>query len=210
MKNFLLEHYRQVNEHLRETDRKRNILLGLYIPTGGILTLLTFPDSPFMDVLNGSPVIFVSFVVVWIIMGIFVFYGITIFRRWHIEFRNVTIGIHRAFVNGDYDLFKAMRDIIRESDKFGDYYNLKGTQIVFPFLVLLNQVVLPLYACFHYWNGKGVFFFLSIAIILTICCVEYWFYRWYLKKEESRFKGNPAVSWCILPPKFPEGKRREK
>jgi len=56
-------------------------------------------------------------------------------------------------------------------------------------------------------TGRSIFF-LPIAIILIVC-VECWFYHWYLKKEESRFKDNPAVSWCMLPPMLPE-KRREK
>jgi hypothetical protein len=72
---FLIEQYHQCNEHLRESDKKRDLILGSYVTLS--LAIYTFsPQKPGSD----------NFIIVLLglaIVGILIGFLFTLYRGWH-------------------------------------------------------------------------------------------------------------------------------
>ncbi len=74
-KQLLVEQYRQCNEHLRESDRKRDVILGSYV-TLSVLVYTFAAQTPNSD--------YFRFVVVGLaLLGIVVGFLFTLYRGWH-------------------------------------------------------------------------------------------------------------------------------
>lgn len=185
MGDFLLEHYRQVNEHLRESDRKRNIFVGFYLVlVSSILGFTLRLDDHAVD-----PALKLSFLSILFGVGIIVAIYTGISRAWHCEYNNTAIAIHKCFLNGDLDLLKAARDW-KNSNEFGHYFNWKGTEFWIMFLVLfLLSVELVLVIQVGYPESllgklRILLYFLGFALPLGTGTHRY---RHYLDKREKQF-----------------------
>ena len=188
MKSFLLEHYTQVNEHLRESDRKRDVLLGSY-------STLSIAGLSICFSLEIMPAWRIGILTFLICLGFIVAITVTRFRGWHAEYINVLVAIHKSFKDGHCDLFKAAEDL-KSENKYA-YFPPKGVEFMMMMLVLLflsgEAVSLTYWVC----DLQKLYLnlLLSIGIILVIIIGGLWQYKVYLVKREKKF---PENSWCIL------------
>lgn len=191
LRDFLIEHYKQVNEHLRESDRNRNILLGIYL--GLVTGILSFCLS-----LNNQPLSVIMLGLLFI-LGVMIAIYTTIARAWHCEYTSAAMAIHRSFLDGDLDPFKTAKKL-KEAKKFGPYFNRRGTEfMVMVFLLIIISAELGLLiwqACAHLslwplWSR----ILLALAGFVLSLIFGYVKYKQFLYKRESEF---PEQSWCIL------------
>lgn len=71
-REFLLEVYRQVLEHQREADRKRDRLISIYVPSGSLLWFLIQLRFLQIPQLDRSSFLWVS--IGWLVISGIVFY----------------------------------------------------------------------------------------------------------------------------------------
>lgn len=191
-KDFLLEHYTQVNEHLRESDRSRNILLSVYSALiAGTLSFIYSTDK--LEYLPKS-----------VILGFLIAFGIGIAiytafaRAWHCEYTRVARAIHKSFLNADLQLYQAAKEIKKEEeDKQRHYFNTRGTEFIIFLLILLfvfTELVLVFYEGMP--NEDWPWLILrSMISSLLVFGVGIGLYGRYLDKKEAGFPDN---SWCII------------
>jgi len=190
-KDFLLEHYVQISEHLRESDRNRNILLAVY--SALIAGTLSFIYST--DKLDQLPkLVILGFL---IIFGIGIAFYTTFARAWHCEFNRVVKAIHKSFLNADLLLYKAAKEIKKEDeDKHRHYFNIRGTEFIIFVLILLfvfTELVLVIFEIMPEDSPWRIY--LSIISFLLVFGVGIVWYGRYLDKREAEF---PDDSWCII------------
>jgi hypothetical protein len=182
MKDFLLEHYKVVNERLTQSDRNRDVWVGAYL----VLTVgsLSFAFSSRNVSLEFATLGFLFF------FGIFVAIYVAIARAWHCEYTRVLIAIHRAFLDGDFDLSKAAREF-KQSKKFGRYFNIWGTEFM-AFLLTLLLLSFELVLIFLLaWNYLSLWPPLKVLSLVIVCVLPFLVgiikYKRYLNKRESEF-----------------------
>ncbi len=191
MKSFLLEHYTQVYENLRESDRKRDILLGTYFTLSVAGVSFWFgtqgtPDSLYYRI---------GILTFLICLGFIVAIIVTRFRGWHAEYANVAMAIHKCFIDGHCDLLKAAEDL--KSKNRHPYFSLIGVEFMMMVLTLLflsAEAVLLLSGVCNlqkYWLEL----LLDIGVFLVIMIGGLWQYKVYLVKREKKF---PQNSYYIL------------
>jgi hypothetical protein len=203
-KDFLLEHYSQVNQHLRETDRKRDTLFAIYLTVvTGALSFAYSANRP--DVQK------------FIILGFLILFGMgvacytTFARAWHCEYTRVAKAIHKSFLNGDLKLYKAAKAAKevrkQEEDRPNPwhYFNVAGMEFVMMALILLficSEVILLTQALMAKDSplllnpsSSLILICLSVLYIILVFGLGFYLYRCYLDKRESGF---PENSWCIL------------
>jgi len=190
-KDFLLEHYVQISEHLRESDRNRNILLAVY--SALIAGTLSFIYST--DKLDQLPkLVILGFLIVF---GIGIAFYTTFARAWHCEFNRVVKAIHKSFLNADLLLYKAAKEIKKEDeDKHRHYFNIRGTEFIIFVLILLfifTELVLVIFEIKPEDSPWRIY--LSIISFLLVFGVGIVWYGRYLDKREAEF---PEDSWCII------------
>jgi len=184
--NFLLKHYAQVNEHLRESDRKRDILLGTYftLSVAGVSFCFNIQDTP--DTLYYR----VGILTFLIFFGFIVAIIVKRFRGWHAEYVNVAMAIHKCFIDGHYDLFKAAKDV--KSEKKCPYFFKGGVEFMMMVLVLLflssEAISLAYWVCDLQKLYLNLLIYLGIFLVIMIggC----WRYKVYLVKREEKFPEN--------------------
>jgi MFS family permease len=190
-KDFLLGHYVQISEHLRESDRNRNILLAVY--SALIAGTLGFIYST--DKLDQLPkLVILGFLIVF---GIGIAFYTTFARAWHCEFNRVVKAIHKSFLNADLLLYKAAKEIKKEDeDKHRHYFNIRGTEFIIFVLILLfvfTELVLVIFEIRPEDSPWRIY--LSIISFLLVFGVGIVWYGRYLDKREAEF---PEDSWCII------------
>ncbi len=188
MKSFLLEHYTQVYENLRESDRKRDILLGTYFT-------LSVAGVSFCFAAQAEPYYRISILTFLICLGFIVAIIVTRFRGWHAEYANVAMAIHKCFVDGHCDLLKAAEDL--KSKNRHPYFSPIGVEFMMMVLTLLflsaEAVLLVSWVCNlqRHWLEL----LLAIGVFLVIMIGGLWRYKVYLVKREREF---PQNSYYIL------------
>ncbi len=191
MKDFLLEHYRQISEHLRESDRKRDVLLGSYLVLVGGGLGFVFSTAASQTLALG---IQVGFLILGILVAIFTGFA----RAWHCEYNRVTMAIHKAFLEEDFDLSKAAKQL-KEASKFGSYFNPRGTEFVIMMFVLvllsIQAVLLIIVQGYAHLSSLWSKVLLTIAAAIMPLLIGILWYKTYLRKRENE---SPQKSWCIL------------
>ncbi len=189
-KDFLLEHYRQVNEYLRESDRRRDVLLGSYLVliTGGLSFVISSTNQPLTLSIQAG----------LFFLGILVAIFTGIARAWHCEYNRVAMAIHKSFLEGDLNLFKAAEQL-KKSPKMGHYFNRKGTEFVMMMFVLIllsfQAALLTIAQGYPHFPSLWLKVILTLAAVILPVLIGIWWYKTYLRKRESEF---PQQSWCIL------------
>ncbi len=192
MESFLLQHYAQVNEHLRESDRKRDILLGSYLT----LSIAGLSICFSLEVVPAWKIGILTFL---ICLGFIVAVTVTRFRGWHAEYANVAMAIHKCFIDGHYNLLKAAKDL-KHKNKY-PYFSPGGVEFMMAMLVLVFLSVKAILLTYWVFDLLKLHLnlLLNIGIILVIILVIIgggrWRYKVYLVKREMQF---PENSWCIL------------
>ena len=183
---FLLEHYTQVNEHLREADRKRDILLGSYFS-------LSIAGLGFCLSVSQAEQYRIGILAFLICIGVIVSIIVTKFRGWHAEYANVAMAIHKCFLDGDdgnFDLLKAAKDV-KSQNKYHFFFR---TGVEFWMMVLTLLFLSAEAGLLVWWVCDSQKFWLklllTIVIILLICGVGIWRYKVYLVKREDEFPEN--------------------
>lgn len=196
-KDFLLEHYTQVNQHLRESDRNRNTLFGFYITlTVGMLGFAYSSFAHTTEYLHLKLIILVFL----ILFGIGVAVYTTFARAWHCEYTRVAIAIHKSFLNANLKLYKAAKEIRkREEDRPTPrhYFNMLGTESIMMVLLLLF-ISFESILLIHELGPDGLSSWpicLSIICFILVFGVGIYLYRHYLDKRENEF---PHDCWCIF------------
>jgi hypothetical protein len=191
---FLIECYKQVNEHLRESDRKRDVLVGAFIPL--VIGITAFiKDSDFFSK-------FVSLIGIFLV-SIPVVICITRYRGWHAEYVNAAIAINKYFLLKNTGSKKTLMEIaeeLKKDKKFYKYFSPGGVEFMMFILAILVAsfplILAHLTLCHHL--GASMFSPLSIIslafILLSFWGLSLYYYRSYLLRRESAF---PKSSWCI-------------
>lgn len=193
-KDFLLEHYTQVNEHLRESDRKRNILFAVYSTlVAGTLSFIYSAEE--LDPL--LKLVILGFLIAF---GLGIAFYETFARAWHCEYTRVARAIHNSFLNADLRLYKAAKEIKKEDDdRHRHYFNIRGTEfIIFVLILLFVSAELVLVFREIMPEDSPWLIYLSIRCIISLLLVfgvGIGCYGRYLDKREAEF---PENSWCII------------
>jgi len=198
MRDFLIEHYRQVNEHMRESDRKRDVLLSSYLllvgAVVGVIASLRF-----------DPWVLAAVILGLLLIGCIMAIIVSRFAAWHAEYVNVGIAIHKCFLEGDFDLSKAAQDVKKEGKC--PYFRKGGVEFMMMIFVLflLCIEVTGLVFLVWYWFGWPLWAKILVSLIGSIAIVVDWvagilLYRYSLHKREDGF---PEKSWLILEKKQP-------
>lgn len=88
-RRFTLELFRQANEHSRETDRKRNSLVGSYLAIVGI-GVGWLVNAWLADADSVTPVWLACFILgTLLLVGLPVLRAVTLYRGWHAYYGNV-------------------------------------------------------------------------------------------------------------------------
>lgn len=183
MKDFLLEHYRQVNERLTQSDRNRDVWVGAYLVL--MVGSLSFAYSRDIDFLKFAIPGFLFF------FGIVVTSYTTVARAWHCEYTRVLIAIHRSFLVGDFDLLKAAKEF-KQSSEFGHYFNVRGTEFMVFLLILLSLSLELALLLWQAWSCPSLWPLSIRASSLIVACATPFLigickYKQYLDKRESEF-----------------------
>jgi len=193
-KDFLLEHYSQVNQHLRECDRNRNIIFQVYFVI--FIGMLSFAYSTTTDWLR---IIVPGFLFVF---GLFIAYYVTYARAWHCEYTRVAKAIHKSFLNTDLCLYNAAKEIKEEEEKDRrGYVNRRGTEFIIAIVVWFS-IGVEIFLFFYETLLRPPHDSLSSqfpVIILLIAMVGFlgftiWWYKHHLDRRQDEFPD----SWCIL------------
>lgn len=207
MRDFLLEHYKIVNERLSQSDRNRDVWVGVY------LTLMLGGLSFFFS-LDSSDGLWLKFFILAFLLsfGVIVVIYVTIARGWHCEFSHAAIAISRAFLDEELDLLKTAKKF-KQSSEFTSYFNWRGTEFWIFMLVLSCLsfelfLLLQIWGCTSLWPLWGKVPFCTLSFLIGIPL-----YRWRLKKRESNF---PEKCYYSIPrrlgasPRQSSRKRRGK
>lgn len=191
-KDFLIEHYTQVNEHLRESDRNRNIWFAVYS------TLVAGTLSFIYSVEELDPLLKLAILGFLIAFGLGIAFYTTFARAWHCEYTRVVRAIHKSFLNADLRLYKAAKEIKKEEDdRHRHYFNIRGTEFIIMVLILLfvsTELVLFIFAVPPLEDSPWLMC-LSVISCLLVFGAVIGYYRRYLNKREAEF---PEDSWCII------------
>jgi len=223
-KEFLLENYRQVCESRRTVDRKRDILLSLYIPGGSLLGI--FSDGIFNYLRNSlstsssvwHPHIKLIVIFGWLIISGIVFWIITLYRRWHVEYDRIATAIHRSImIENSSDVYGIFEKLAQKSPKeskkigFGRYINPLGVEFWMAILALFIQVFVFLrFASVDSSNSS-----ISVLILIGVAIgfVEFIFLYWVpLSTRERRVQNEPqrALGWYLQGQTFTRRKNRRE
>jgi cytochrome bd-type quinol oxidase subunit 2 len=198
--SFYLEHYRQMNEGLRDSDRNRNIVVGFYVTltvavlglifsTGGLgqttesLTNETLqqPYDVLMKMVLGGFLFFTGITVAWYV---------TIARFWHCEQDRVAQAIHMMFTTGNLNLnLMETAKKVKERSKRG-CFNWTGTEfwvmVFVPFILWTNGVVV-LIAWLMPEKLWVMLTYSLIGLFILVFAAGILLYRCYLRRREKEF-----------------------
>lgn len=198
---LVLEVYRQANEHSRETDRKRNILVGSYLTIVGIgagwlvNAWLENPDS----VVTQSLVWFI--LVTLLIVGLPVLRAVTVYRAWHAYYGNICKAVQWSLAR-NLNLYEAACALIRDRSNRYEYFSPRGvefTMYVFVLVlwgILLGGLATAVLLLKHWFHLPLAAFTFAPALAITLG-FGIWCYRHHLLAEQKRF---PVDSWMIISP----------
>jgi len=186
MKDFLLEHYKVVNERLTQSDRNRDVWVGAYLVL--MVGSLGFAFYPSLTSSNSISSISLQFSVLGFlfVLGIFVAIYVAIARGWHCEFSHAAIGISKTFFDEELDLLKAARKF-KQSSEFTSYFNVRGTEF-WVFMLVLSCLAFELFLFLQIWSYTLL---RPLWWRVSFCALPFLFgiplYWWYLKKRASQF-----------------------
>lgn len=192
--DFLLEHYKQTSQNLRESDRNRNYFFWAYSAlTIGALSLIFSEPTNLTEV---KPAI-VGGLVILILFGIGVAFYVTFARVWHCEYSSIAKAIYDCFQKGSYNLYAAAKSVREEEiRKKIHYFHVAGTEFVVFILVLLfvtAHASLVGYLCFTKTSCRLA---CILSCVVLIFGAGIFLYRWYLYKKEKKF---PDKAWSVRP-----------
>lgn len=186
MRDFLLEHYKVINERLTHSDRNRDVWVGAYLVLmAGSLSFAFLNSSN--SILNGIS-IKLGVLVFLYGLGVIVAIYVAIARGWHCEFSHAAIAISRALLDEDPDLLETARKF-RKSSEFTHYVNIGGTEF-WVFALVLSCLAFELFLVVQTWS-----YALSWPVWCKVlsCASSFWIgiplYLWYLKRRENKFPG---------------------
>lgn len=179
---FYIEHYRQMNDALRYTERNTQVVAGWYLTlTAGILGFIFSTDT------TNSPTWWLYLFL--FVVGILVAWYVSRARYWHCEHTEVAKAIHRMFFNKDLELLKAAKQVVNSNKEMKwSFFNWRGAEFSIYVLVLLvtmlNGVVF-----LKSWSVTGKWWILLILCAIVLG-VGVWRYRGYLEMKEKDFPIN--------------------
>lgn len=208
-KQFLLENYKQIHEHSRAVDRKRDTLLSIYVPGGTFLGILSY-CKVFSNYSQWSQI---KWYIIggWLAISGIIFWIITLYRRWHVEYGRINTAIHRSvIVEKSTDVYKTFRELAKDPQKsrpvgFSPYVYWKGTDFWMAILTLATQLFafIMLYSITvnkstaHDLTQSSVVLGITIMALLF---VGYFLLYWgYLSHRERSIQKKPelALGWYL-------------
>jgi len=158
--DLLLEQYRQCNEHLRESDRKRDITLGTYIT-------LSVALYGFSGRVSTDDVLLFFGIVGLVIVGILIGFLFTLYRGWHGVYVIQAVAFHEIIHKGRYR-YDINNAFIRGVDFNFNYL----TSIELIMFVMLHAVVF-LNCGAAMWISSNDTFLLVARVLTAILSVEF-------------------------------------
>lgn len=199
--SFILELFRQANEHSRETDRKRNILLGSYLVVVGIgigwLVNVWSKDADSTILAWLAP----SILVILLLLGLPVLRAVILYRGWHAHYANVCKAVQWSLAH-NVSLYEAACELIRDSSNRCEYFSPRGVEFslyVFVFVlwdILLGTLVGTVLLMRFSFPLRSVVLVSALAFA-GVLGLGIWCYRHHLLGQQKRF---PMDSWMIIRP----------
>ena len=199
--NFLLELYKQANEHLRECDRRRDLLLGTYLGfvamgVGGFVTILRLIGE-------SNPPWFAWFIMVaLLLLGMPIIRTVVVFRAWHAFYVNISKAVQKSVAEGNLNLYEMACSLINDKDNRYNYFSPRGVEFAMYLLVLLIggvilsaliYMTLSYNLLFYTWSASIV----SVVALAATLLLGVYCYRRYLNHQQSQF---PRCSWMVIQP----------
>jgi len=206
---FLLENYKQIHEHLRAVDRKRDTLLTIYVPGGSFIGILSYVVFSSNNWYNNWCKIKLPVIIGWLVISGIVFWIVTLYRRWHVEYGRIATAIHRSIMiegmkKNNIDVYKTFAKLAKDPKKskevgFGPYIYVGGTEFWMAILVLVTQLFV--FGMFWIASPKKILnSYLILGILVIVLFTGYLlFYYIYLSQREKRIQKNPqlALGWYL-------------
>jgi hypothetical protein len=209
--SLLLELFRQANEHSRETDRKRNILLGSYLTIVGVGAGWLIDAWP-RD-LTSTPVPWLVWFILagLLIVGLPVLRAVTVYRAWHAYYGNISKAVQWSSAH-DLTLYEGACQLISDASNRYEYFSPRGVEFtMFLFILVLWSILLGTLGIAVLLTKSSLCLPLAVAIsslaFAAALVLGIWCYRHHLLGEQRRF---PQGSWMVIsPPTQPESHEDE-
>ena len=198
LENGIAVVYRELNNHLKEVDRKRDQTMDLYVKISltalsGLVLLQTYKAK-----LN-SEVYFMASLVFAIIFlfGQSIFKQMVSARKWHVEYMNAIMILQYLIVNPESSVKKVFDEIKKKEHHFvKSKYTSRASTLTQYFLVI--NIIMTLYLFFEATKLK-VESLVLICVILIAANV--FLNKKYeiktLRKAENEFWNNPGKVWGL-------------
>jgi hypothetical protein len=201
MSNLIVEVFREANEHLRESDRKRDILLGSYLAVVGIGA--GWVVNALLKIENLTNLSSLSYFVLGalLLVGLPVLRAVIVYRGWHSHYANVCKAVQWSLTH-NLNLYEAACKLIEDRSNRYEFFSRRGVEFMMYLFILvlwgillasLLEMVLLFKFSFLLWSASLI----SGLVLVAVLVLGIWYYRRYLLLQQKRF---PNDSWMIIQP----------
>lgn len=183
--DFLKDQYNQANEHLRETDKKRDVLVGFYIT-------LTVAFYGFYSYLGKDPTLAIYLIVGLTLFGVCLGILFTLYRGWHGIYVIIAIIIQQKMHN---KCIVINRNFVKEIDfKF----NLFTSAELFTYLILCTIIFLNALESYKLLlNVSPKICAISLLSIAVLQFIFHFLGMWWLDHLKKKEKLTTKYLWIL-------------
>ncbi len=190
--------YRELNNHLREVDRKRDQTMDLYVKISltalsGLVLLQTYKTK-----LNGEVYFIASFVFAIIFLfGQSIHRQMVSARKWHVEYLNAIMILQYLIVNKESNVKKVFKEIKKKEHHFVKSKYTSRASTLTQYFIIIN-IITTLYLLFEA-SKYPIYDFIIICLILI--AIDVILNKKYeiktLSKAENEFWNHPEKVWGL-------------
>lgn len=188
-KEMLIEQYRQCNEHLRDSNRKRDLILGFYVTMTvalyGLSGRISAEDTKLLFGIVGL-----------VALGILLGALLTLFRGWHVAYVLQAIAFHEM-VHREKPVID--KTFVKEVDIKFNYF-ISVELLVFVMLhsiVFLNCGAALMLATNVVANGWWYPFIIGLIVMAVLEFLSHFFAMWLLDHWKETGKLGPRYLWLL-------------
>ncbi len=198
MENGIAVVYRELNNHLREVDKKRDQTMDLYVKISltalsGLVLLQTYKLK-----LNGEVYFMASLIFAIIFLfGQSVFRQMVSARKWHVEYMNTIMILQYLIVNSESSIKEVFKEIKKKEHHFvKSNYTSRASTLTQYFLII--NIVTTLYLFFEATRLSPIILVLiCIGLIAANVILNKKYEIKILRKAENEFWDNPGKVWGL-------------
>lgn len=193
-KELLLEQYRQCNEHLRESDRKKDTVLGFYATVTAVVYTIAAQNSTVFSASQGmANSYFLLVVLVMGLLGVPIGFIFTLYRGWH------GVYVIQAIL---------IQELLHKDKNIIDSDSVQKVNFGFQIVTSIEFFMFSILHILVYVNGvvgiilaeKSQQYELLAWIILILIFIEFvshFFAMWHLDKLKNAGKLGAKYLWIL-------------